>query len=254
MKIVINPQYSDAFADFVRSVPAVFARGGEQIYRSRNVIKIFDVGGTRLCVKSYKEPIFISRVAYTFFRPSKASRAYFNALEVLARGFETPAPVAYIEEKRGGLLSKSYFICLECPYPTDVRHFEHTEKYSVEDREILRLVGKLSAQLHEREVLHLDFSPGNILYQKIGGDCHFSLLDINRMKFCKVNLREGCRNFQRLRGSDEMFGILAQGYARERGFDEKICTELILKYNKEHVIYLNKRRKFKQRWKKLRKK
>jgi len=253
MKITVNPQYN-IFADFVRAIPATFARAGKQIYQSRNIIKIFDVNAVRLCVKSYREPIFINRLIYTFWRPSKANRAYFNALKVLARGFETPAPVAYIEEKRGGLLSKSYFISLECPYSTDLRHFERNHAYSDEDREILRLVGKLNAQLHEREVLHLDFSPGNILYQNIDGNYHFSLLDINRMDFCKVGLKEGCRNFQRLRGSEEMFEIMAQAYAEERGFDAKLCKKLIVKYNAEHVIYLEKRRKWKQRWKNLRKK
>ncbi len=254
MKIIINPQYSNTFADFVRSIPQIFAQNGEQIYRSRNIIKMFDVNGTRLCVKSYREPIFVNRVAYTFFRPSKASRAYFNALEVLARGFETPAPVAYIEEKSGGLLSKSYFICLECPYPTDLRHFTHATELNGEDRETLRLTGKLNGQLHDKEIAHLDFSPGNILYQKIDGNYHFSLLDINRMDFRKVGLKEGCHSFRRLRGSQEMFRIIALGYAEQRGFDVKQCTELILKFNAEHIVYLNKRRKMKQRWRNLWKK
>ncbi|MDR1699534.1 MAG: lipopolysaccharide kinase InaA family protein [Prevotellaceae bacterium] len=251
MKIIINPLYNDAFAGFVRSLPAQFAHSGKQIYKSRNIIKMFDVNGARLYVKSYCEPIFINRLVYTFFRPSKASRAYFNALEVLARGFETPQPIAYIEEKRGGLLSKSYFICFECPYPTDLRRFAHLAELSAEDREILRLVGKLNGQLHNREILHLDFSPGNILYQKIDGEYHFSLLDINRMDFRQVSLKEGCHSFRRLRGSEEMFRIISQAYAQQRGFDEKLCSELILKYNAEHVIYLNKHRKRKQQWSKL---
>jgi serine/threonine protein kinase len=254
MKIIINPQYKEAFGDFVRSLPQQFDQSGEEIYRVRNIIKIFEENGIRLCVKSYKKPIFINRLVYSFFRPSKASRAYENALQVLARGFETAEPIAYIEETEGGLLGKSYFVSLVCPYPTDLRHFGHQQFYSDENREILRLVGKLNAKLHKKEILHLDFSPGNILYQNIDGEYHFSLLDINRMVFRPVNMREGCQNFQRLRGTEEMFNIMAEAYAKERGFDVETCQKLTLEYNKEHVIYLNKRRKFKQRWKNLWKK
>lgn len=42
---------------------------------------------------------------------------------------------------------------------------------------------EFTARLHEAGILHLDYSPGNILYDKIGEEYHFSLVDINRMHF-----------------------------------------------------------------------
>ena len=42
-----------------------------------------------------------------------------------------------------------------------------------------------------------------------------------------VNMEEGCRNFERLPGTHEVFAILADEYAKSRGFDVKKCLELI---------------------------
>lgn len=58
------------------------------------------MNGLEINVKRYRVPIFINRIAYTFFRKSKACRAYNNAFEVIKRGFETPESIAYIEEFR----------------------------------------------------------------------------------------------------------------------------------------------------------
>ena len=43
----------------------------------------------------------------------------------------------------------------------------------------------------------------------------------------EVNMEEGCRNFERLPGTHEVFAILADEYAKSRGFDVKKCLELI---------------------------
>ena len=49
------------------------------------------------------------------------------------------------------------------------------------------------------------------------------------MRFGKVNMEEGCKNFERLPGTHEMFVVLADEYAKSRGFDAKKCLELIEK-------------------------
>lgn len=52
---------------------------------------------------------------------------------------------------------------------------------------------EFTARLHEAGILHLDYSPGNILYDKIGEEYHFSLVDINRMHLAKWILRKVVR-------------------------------------------------------------
>ena len=45
--------------------------------------------------------------------------------------------------------------------------------------------------------MHRDYSPGNILFDKIDGEYHFMLVDINRMSFGKISIDMGCANFAR---------------------------------------------------------
>lgn len=47
------------------------------------------------------------------------------------------------------------------------------------------------------------------------------------MRFGNVGIEAGCKNFERLPGTHEMFAILAEEYAKARGFDVQTCLELI---------------------------
>ena len=87
-KIILNPQYKSLYT-FIETLPQNFNAGGEIVQDRRNTIKKFKVNGLEINVKRYRVPIFINRIAYTFFRKSKACRAYNNAFEVIKRGFET---------------------------------------------------------------------------------------------------------------------------------------------------------------------
>ena len=119
-KIILNPQYKSLYT-FIETLPQNFNAGGEIVQDRRNTIKKFKVNGLEINVKRYRVPIFINRIAYTFFRKSKACRAYNNAFEVIKRGFETPESIAYIEEFKGGLLHYSYYISLQCPYRREMK-------------------------------------------------------------------------------------------------------------------------------------
>ena len=102
---------------------------------------------------------------------------------------------------------------------------------------------KYTAKLHNAGVLHCDYSPGNILYKKEENGYVFSLIDINRMKFCDVDMRTGCESFCRMQGTDEFFSKVASIYAKERGFDEQECVRLFLLYKMKD----RRKRNFKQK-------
>ena len=93
--------------------------------------------------------------------------------------------------------------------------------------------------------MHLDYSPGNILWDRDAeGRFVFSLVDINRMRIGPVDKRQGCANFARLWGSIRFFMLLARSYATARGFDINESERLILsarrkfwtKYLKKHSV------------------
>lgn len=229
MKIIINPTYQH-LTKFIESLPQIFEYQGNSIYKARNEIKTFVVDGTTINVKSYQKPILINRIAYTFFRKTKAERAYKYAFELMKRGINTPTPIAYIEIKTNGLLSKSFFVSLHTPLEGNLRLFGDEDRTLGGREELVDAFAKFSAEIHSKGVLHIDYSPGNVLYEKKNNEYHFSLIDINRMKFKDVGIVEGCSNFARMVGNVLFFERIAKTYARERGFEYEECRSLMLKY------------------------
>lgn len=90
-------------------------------------------------------------------------RAYEYALRLVAKGFETPAPIAYVLFREKGLLGYSYFISLQSSYKT---LYKVGQRPVEENEDIFRALGTYMAELHEAEVYHADFSPGNVLYDR----------------------------------------------------------------------------------------
>ncbi|MDR0864493.1 MAG: tyrosine protein kinase [Candidatus Symbiothrix sp.] len=226
-KIIIHPQYRH-LTSFLEHLPQTFRTEGAVIYKERNEIKTFNTGTDVVIVKSFKVPHYFNRWIYTFFRPSKARRSYEHALVLMDKKINTPQPVAYIENYKGGLLAESYYITIYKDYPEMMREFRYHPLAGRED--LARAFARFTAFVHEQGVLPLDYSPGNILYEKAGNEYQFCLIDINRMRFVPVNQKTGCQNFRRLWGNEELIVFLAREYAKNRHFDETVCEELTLKY------------------------
>lgn len=226
-KIIVNTKYAE-LEGFISALPSNFMTQGETIQARRNVIKTIIYKGIKLNIKRYKKPILINRIVYTFFRKPKAYKAYYNALTVIEKGFKTPYPIAYIEEKTNGLLSLSYFISTQLDKVKEIREYYFSKGDN--DQKFLIAFAHYTAQLHNAGILHLDYSPGNILFSETDGKYEFSLVDINRMKFCSVDLKTGCENFCRLFEYDEASVLIAKEYAKARNLDQQACAETILYY------------------------
>lgn len=239
MKRCIQTDYL-SLRSFVETLPETFEQEGTIIYKVRNEIKVFEVGNVRLNVKRYGIPPLFNRVAYTWFRKSKAQRAYENAVRIKALGFDTPDPVAYLECYRNGLLHHAYFVSLQCPYSHLLKEF--ADGSPVGNRQpVVEALGSYVARLHESGVYHKDLSIGNILFETDEKGIHFSLVDLNRMDFCAIDLKKGCENFSRLRGGDDFFKYIARSYSQSRGFDEEVCLGLIRKSQQKSVTYFKRK-------------
>lgn len=215
MKIVINPKYKK-LGSFIKNLPYEFENSGETIYSARNIIKRFIIDDIDLTVKRYKVPLRINQLVYTFFRPSKAERAYKYALYLLKCGIRTPEPIAYIEVKRGHIFYQGYFISLTENYPRLMREFND----GIHDQEnILNAFADFTVKLHEAGILHLDYSPGNILFKIDQDKISFSLVDLNRMHFGKLTPKQCLRNFERLTWDPNVIRYIVTEYAKKRGWD-----------------------------------
>lgn len=227
---MINPKY-EYLREYLSRLPYTFGQEGRVIYRGRNLIKVLTVGDLEINVKRYGVPFLVNKIVYTFFRLSKGKRAFQYPETLLEKGFETPCPIAYLEQKRWGLIEHSFFVSIQSPYQRNFYEFGNAEIDSC--RDVVVAFAKYSARLHEAGILHRDYSPGNILFDQVDGEYHFSLVDINRMYFGPVSLERGCANFARLWGQIPFFELLAREYATERGADPAYCRKLVLAYRKK---------------------
>lgn len=223
-KISINTQYR-ILNDFVKDLPSVFKNEGDIIHQGRNVLKVFHKDEYHLVVKNFKKPHLVNRIIYTFIRGSKAMRSYENAFKIQDRGFSTPEPIACVEQYEGGFLFRSFYVSEFDPASKGIVPYMYGEK---EEPELLKALAQFIACLHEQNMMHLDLSPGNILYEKSGSSFKFFLVDINRFKFAPVSKDRAYRNLSRLCRSQSVSTYIAEQYAIYRNWD---IAESIYKIN-----------------------
>lgn len=228
--IRINPRY-EGLRQYIERLPGVFENEGREIYRKRNLIKVFLApDGTELNVKRYHVPHGMNALVYSLgLRKSKGLRAWEYPALLKARGVDTPEPVAYIEERCMGLLRYSYFVSLQCPYAHTLYDMAKAEPDLYEP--MAKALAEYAARMHEEGVLHKDFTPGNILWQQEeDGSFHFSLVDINRMRFGRVDTQEGLHSLVRLWGPKRFIQLLARAYAARRGADEDRAESDVMRW------------------------
>ena len=264
-RILLNDKY-EHLREFICSLPERMNSEGEYVYGGRrNLIKKFTTeGGVQLSVKRYKKPNLISNIVYSSgIKKPKGLRAYTYPQILKEKNIDTPESIAYIEDRHYGLLGYSYFISLHCPYTHLLYEVGNAEEGTYED--LAKALAAFAAHMHENGVLHQDFSPGNILWERreereerrentIDSKLHtsslthppstfhhppssllpplssysFSIVDINRMKFGPVSMKEGAESFARLWGPKRFISILTREYARLRGFDADETEEITM--------------------------
>lgn len=231
------------FKDFLLDIKKHFATDGKTIHKARNEVKTMSFGGSNLVVKSFKKPNFINQILYLLYKSPKASKSYQNALQI---GDITPKPVGYILFYDNFFINNSYYLSYEFSYDFVIREALINRDFPNKD-EVLRQFAKFSFELHQRGILHLDYSAGNILVRQNGDSYEFKIVDINRMKFKTLNLDERLKSFAMLWASDEDMSKIASFYAKFCGEDCDICVKKALKYSRN----LKFRKNFKKKLKRL---
>lgn len=248
-KVAVSIKYScnldfSYFQKVLPNIGEIFDSSTQSIHKARNELRVLPIEGLEIVVKSFKVPHFFNRVVYTFFRDTKASKSYHNAIRLKDLEISTPTPIAYVEFFSAGLLSNSYFLSMYTPYDLTIREALH---HKVDDYEaILRAFAAYTYDLHQKGVWHLDYSPGNILIKRTDSGYLFSIVDINRMIFKPITPLEGCENFNKLWARDEDIEIMGREYARLSGLDEATTIAEMKRHNDANKRIKN----FKKRLKK----
>lgn len=181
----------------------------------RNKIKLFELEGKTINIKSFKIPHLINKIAYKYFRKSKARRSFEYATTLLEKGIGTPQPIAYFENYDLVGLKDSYYVSehLQC----DLTYRELVEIPDFPDHEnILRQFTQFSFDLHEKGIEFLDHSPGNTLIKKnVEGNYDFFLVDLNRMNFHDtMDFDSRMKNLSHLTPKKEMIALMSNEYSK----------------------------------------
>jgi hypothetical protein len=181
----------------------------------RNKIKLFELDGKTINIKSFKVPNLINQVAYKFFRKSKAKRSYEFANRLLENGIGTPQPIAFVENFSFLGLEKSFYVSEHLQTELTFRELVEIPDYPDHDA-ILRQFVRFCFKLHEKGIEFLDHSPGNTLIKKVAeGQYEFFLVDLNRMNFHEeMNFDMRMKNLCRLTPKKEMIVERSNEYSK----------------------------------------
>lgn len=232
MKIRIHPNFI-SYKQFISGIPKEKYIAKEVYCNQRNTVTRVEVEGRMFVIKKYKVPTLLNRVVYTWIRKSKARRSFEYADRLLSYNIETAPPVAYIEERKGGLFNIGYFISEYLPYPVlpESKELEEEERKLLEQQFI-----EFTAHLHDIKIIHKDYNPNNVFYHKVDGKYRFALVDINRMDFGKNNLTLWMQCVNQLCMSVEKSAEFVERYAEIRNLDVLKCLVVLFqnRRNRRH--------------------
>ena len=219
MKIVIAPEFQN-LKNEIQDISALFnSAKGVIVYEGRNSIRNFNIQGVPVTIKRFKRVNPAQQVAYTFFKSTKAERAYRYAAIFRERGICTPQEIAYIEDYEHGLFTTGYFVSTTCPdppaFPTLVPE-KNFDKQLAED-----LIGHV-IHMHDKGIIHGDLNLGNFLFRKKqeSGHYSFTVIDINRSKFYEsLPDKATCiKNLSTLTHRRDLFSFMISAYAEKRNW------------------------------------
>lgn len=250
MSHIINSKFSsksteiDAYLRDFKTSGTLFGDG------KRNIIKLFELENMIVNIKSFKIPNLINKIAYRYFRKSKAKRSFEYATLLLEKGIGTPQPIAYSENYNWIGLKDSYYASehLQC----DLTYRELVEIPAYPDHEnILRQFTRFSYFLHQKGVEFKDHSPGNTLIKKNAeGQYDFFLVDLNRMNFHEnMSFELRMKNLCRLTPVKEMVAVMSNEYAKVSGESEDLIFETLWKYTVNFQERFHRKKRLKKKLK-----
>lgn len=211
MKAVFSKNYQQQ-SGFIRQCIENFDSKGKVLAEGRNEIRIFENDAEQFNIKSFRIPSTVNKIAYRFFRKSKAQRSFEYASILEEKGIGTPAPVAYFENPSSVFFRESFYVCKHLQAHLTFRELV-TDPGFPDHENILRAFTRFTYDLHQKNIQFLDHSPGNTLIIKAEKSYEFFLVDLNRMNFKELNFEERMQNFSRLTPKEEMVKIMANEYA-----------------------------------------
>ena len=224
-----NRDYS-YMSDIIANLPNRLNEVGDVIYKGRNEVRRIECNGKRFVVKRYKSLGIFKGVIYTFFKPTKAHKAYNNGLKLNEMGISTPESVAFCESSCNGLIKDCYYVTVE----NRGRSCVDVNSESEFSDEIIAKLAAFFVKMHKKGFYHGDANLSNFLYDRssVTGEIEISTIDTNRSRFFNGELSEKkCfKNFSRLSHDREVVSKIVRVYAHLRKWDADYCEQQVFNY------------------------
>lgn len=169
--------------DFMNRIDGLMDSG--QILKNGNTCYVSRVkwANMDIVVKRYNHKGLVHSLRHTIKR-SRARRGWLHAHHFGMRNIPTPKPLAYIEQRNGPLIWKSYLVTQYIEGPS-LYQFLRDENLATEQRDNgIRQVKKLLDQLEKYHITHGDLKHTNILMTTNGP----MLMDLDSVQFHKYHL------------------------------------------------------------------
>ena len=244
MKYILNPSFKTFEKEISNDVSSFYQKGTLFGDGKRNTIKLFELEGKMMNIKSFKKPHLINKIVYKYFRKSKARRSYEYANKLLENEIGTPQPIAYFENYDWLGLMDSYYCSEHLQADLTFRELVNDPNYP-DFENILRQFSKFSFDLHQKGIEFLDHSPGNTLIKKGNENQYdFFLVDLNRMNFHKsMDFDQRMKNLSRLTPKREMIAIMSDEYSKYYSESSSLIFEKMWQATNEfHYKFARKKR------------
>ena len=250
MSLHINSQFQKSYSHLSALIENFETNGKLFGDGKRNVIKLFEVEGKEINIKSFKIPNLINKIAYKYFRKSKARRSFEYANILLKKGIGTPQPIAFLENFNWIGLRDSYYVSEHLPCDLTYRELVEIPDYP-DHAAILRQFIAFSYSLHQKGIEFKDHSPGNTLIQKTAqGQYAFFLVDLNRMEFhSSMSFKLRMKNLCRLTPIKEMVKVMSGEYAKLSGESEEIIFKTLWNYTSKFQEQFYRKKRLKKKLK-----
>ncbi len=167
--------------------------------------------GVELVVKRFPNTGPWKKVVYRL-GSSKARRSYSHSRRLNQAGLNSPEPVAWLECWEGKWLEESFYVCRYVPFEHEARLLHQPELPQRVEK--AQLLGQSLAKMHTAEILHLDLTPGNLLYtpgRESGWE--IQIVDNNRMRFGPVPRRAAVTSLAQADLPDDLLPSMLSTYA-----------------------------------------
>ena len=249
-----NPKFSN-LSDILNEIFVNFnSKGKILVNGQRNAIKLFEVEGITLNIKSFKRPNLINKIVYRYFRKSKARRSFEFASKLMEMQIGTPQPVAFFENYDFVGLKESYYACEHLENVFEFREIVQNEAFENRDF-IIRKFTQFTFEMHEKGIEFLDHSPGNtLIYKNTDGSYSFFLVDLNRMKFHEtIDFKTRMKNLSKITHKKDMIAVMSNEYAKLSNGDETTIFETMWGLTADFQYRFHRKKRIKKKlkfWKK----